>query len=175
MTMPSIPRPHCCNCSNDCMRTEYPRQKSRPQAQPNKATHPGGVRGIERKGTTHPLGNVGDVSPSSCYTLWSVSMSVVQNALRSSGLRLEMSGPGPDVQTTTSSSTQFAPALLRSVCRLGQEVIVRPLTTSPSTSVHGPWQITATGFPASTNDLANATALGWVRRKSGFATPPGNT
>ena len=119
--------------------------------------------------------NAVEASSSLGYALWSVSINVVQNAFRSSGLRLEMSGPGPDVQTTTSSSTQFAPALRRSVCRLGQEVIVRPLTTSPSTSVHGPWQITATGFPASTNDFANATALGWVRRKSGFATPPGNT
>ena len=38
------------------------------------------------------------------------------------------------------------PALRMSVCRLGHEVSVRPRTTSASTSVHGPWQMTATGF-----------------------------
>ena len=31
--------------------------------------------------------------------------------------------------------------------RLGYEVMVFPCTTSASISVHGPWQITPTGFP----------------------------
>ena len=44
---------------------------------------------------------------------------------------------------TTSSSTHFAPALVRSVRRLGYEVSVRPSTTPASISVHGPWQIDA--------------------------------
>ena len=48
---------------------------------------------------------------------------------------------------TTSSSTTSAPALRRSVRTLGQDVILRPRTTSASTSVHGPWQMTATGLP----------------------------
>ena len=33
----------------------------------------------------------------------------------------------------------------------GHDVIVRPLSTSASTSVHGPWQITPTGFACSKN------------------------
>lgn len=96
---------------------------------------------------------------------------LAQNAGRSSGLRL-LTSP---LSVTTSWSTQFAPALVRSVRRLGQEVMVRPRTTSASTSVHGPWQITPTGLPASKNALTNRTASGSVRRKSGFATPPGRT
>ena len=64
---------------------------------------------------------------------------------------------------------------MMSVFTLGQLVNVRPRTTSASTSVHGPWQITATGLPASKNDLAKATASGSVRSWSGFATPPGRT
>src|SRR4051812_30923900 len=62
-----------------------------------------------------------------------------------------------------------------SVWRLGQLVSVRLRTTPASTNVHGPWQITATGFPASTKPRANATASGLVRSWSGLATPPGNT
>ena len=48
--------------------------------------------------------------------------------------------------TWTSSSTQVAPALRRSVRSDGHEVSVRPRTTPASISVHGPWQITATGL-----------------------------
>ena len=62
-----------------------------------------------------------------------------------------------------------------SVCRLGHEVSVRPRTTSASTSVHGPWQIAATGLPASKNERTKLTASSSVRRKSGLATPPGST
>ena len=97
------------------------------------------------------------------------------NASRSSGLRLEIMTFGPPSQTTTSSSTQFAPALRRSVCTLGHDVIVRSRTTSASTSVHEPWQITPTGLPASKKPLANATASSCIRRLSGLATPPGRT
>jgi hypothetical protein len=57
----------------------------------------------------------------------------------------------------------------------GHEVSVRPRTTSASTSVHGPWQIAATGLPCSKNARANAMASSSERRKSGFATPPGRT
>jgi hypothetical protein len=62
-----------------------------------------------------------------------------------------------------------------SVCRLGQLVSVRSRTTSASTSVHGAWQMAATGFVASKNALAKATASGLVLSWSGFATPPGRT
>jgi len=40
---------------------------------------------------------------------------------------------------------------------------------------HGPWQITATGLPLSTNAFTNATASPSVRSWSGLATPPGST
>ena len=67
---------------------------------------------------------------------------LAQKAGRSSGLRLETR----PWSTWTSSSTQVAPALRRSVCSDGHDVSVRPLRTSASTSVHGPWQITPSGF-----------------------------
>src|SRR5690606_10899257 len=98
-----------------------------------------------------------------------------QNAGRSYGLRLDTSGNGPAWHTTTSSSTQSAPALRRSVCRLGQLVIRLPSTTSASMRVHGPWQITAIGRPPAANPRTSATDASWVRRKSGLATPPGST
>src|SRR6185312_5360902 len=94
-----------------------------------------------------------------------------QNASRSSGLRLVIRLPS----TTSSSSTQSAPALRRSVCSDGQDVIRRPLTTSASTSTQGAWQIAATGLPASKNDLTNATASASARTKSPLITPPGST
>src|ERR1700733_3376888 len=40
--------------------------------------------------------------------------------------------------TTTSRSTQLAPAFFRSVFKEGHDVTVRPFTTSASISVHGP-------------------------------------
>src|SRR5690606_13973136 len=83
------------------------------------------------------------------------SIAVWQNAFRSSGLRLVTSLFGPASQVTTSSSTQVAPALRRSVRRLGQDVSVRPRTTSASISVHGAWQMAATGLPSWKNALAN--------------------
>src|ERR1051325_5302117 len=74
----------------------------------------------------------------------------------SSGLRLVTSLPSP----TTSLSTQFAPAFLRSVLSDGHEVIVRPRIPLASIRVQGPWQMAAIGFPASTKCLTNATACG---------------
>jgi hypothetical protein len=62
-----------------------------------------------------------------------------------------------------------------SVLMLGHDVRVRPLTTSASTSVQAPWQIEATGLPASKNDRTNCTASLSVRSTSGLATPPGRT
>jgi hypothetical protein len=58
-------------------------------------------------------------------------------------LRLDTNVFGPREQTTTSSSTQLAPALTRSVRRLGHDVIIRPRTTSASIIVHGAWQMAA--------------------------------
>jgi hypothetical protein len=72
-----------------------------------------------------------------------VATKVLQNAGRSSGLRLDTTVFGPREQTTTSSSTQLAPALTRSVRRLGHDVIIRPRTTSASIIVHGAWQMAA--------------------------------
>ena len=100
----------------------------------------------------------------------SAAVSSRVNAGRSSGLRLVTRLSS----TTTSSSTHSAPALRRSVCRLGHDVRLRPRTTSASTSVHGAWQIAATGLPDSTNCRTNATASlvrpqrrrGWRRRRA---------
>ena len=50
---------------------------------------------------------------------------------------------------------------------------MRPPMTPASISVHGPWQIAATGFAWSKNARVNATASSSTRRKSGLATPPG--
>src|SRR4051794_35366136 len=71
---------------------------------------------------------------SSCLPSANSSTIFALNAGRSSGFRLETR----PASTTTSLSTQFAPALARSVCRLGQLVISRPLTTPASIKVHGP-------------------------------------
>jgi protease I len=79
------------------------------------------------------------------------------------------------LSTTTSSSTHSAPAFLRSVCRLGHEVTLRPLAMPDSTSIHGPWQIAPTGLSCSTNARTNFTASGSARSMSGLATPPGST
>src|SRR4051794_26275021 len=59
--------------------------------------------------------------------------------------------------TTTSSSIHEAPALRMSVLSDGHEVIFLPRTRLASTSVQGPWQMAATGLPASTIDLTNLT------------------
>ena len=75
--------------------------------------------------------------------------------------------------TTTSSSTHDAPALRRSVFNDGHDVRVRSRTTSASIRVHGPWQITATGLPASKKAWMKDTTSSSVRNRSGFATPPG--
>ena len=52
---------------------------------------------------------------------------------------------------------------------------MRPSTTPASISVHGAWQIAATGLACSKKARTNATASSSVRRKSGLATPPGST
>ena len=62
-----------------------------------------------------------------------------------------------------------------SVFSEGQEVMRLPRTASASTSVHGPWQIAATGFCDSMKWRTNPTASGLVRRMSGFIAPPGRT
>ena len=77
-----------------------------------------------------PVAAVGDTIGGSqagtcCGCLPSANSSTIfeQNAGRSSGLRLETRPSS----CATSSSTQLAPALRMSVCRLGQDVIVRPV------------------------------------------------
>ena len=64
------------------------------------------------------------------------------NAGRSSGLRL-VTKP---LSTTASSSTQSAPAFLRSGLSEGHEVMRRPRAAPVSITVQGPWQIAATGL-----------------------------
>jgi hypothetical protein len=50
---------------------------------------------------------------------------------------------------------------------------VRPFTTSASTSVHGPWQITPTGLACSKKPRTKATASPLPRRLSAPTVPPG--
>src|SRR3954470_19539217 len=102
-----------------------------------------------------------------CYD--SASRSLLLKAGRSSGLRLVIKLPS----TTTSSSTHVAPAFRMSVCRLGQDVSVRPFNTPASTSDHGAWQIAATGLPDSKKLRMKSTAVLSIRSASGLATPPG--
>src|SRR4051812_17322574 len=94
-----------------------------------------------------------------------------QKAGRSSGDRLVVRFPS----VTTCSSTTSAPALRRSVRRLGNEVSRRPPTTPASTKFHGPWQIAATGLPDSTKFRTNSTAAGCMRSLSGLTVPPGSS
>src|SRR5687767_10381867 len=54
-----------------------------------------------------------------------------------------------------------------------QEVTRRPRATPASITVQGPWQIAATGLPASKKALTKATASGMMRSVSGLITPPG--
>lgn len=55
------------------------------------------------------------------------------------------------------------------------DVSFRPRTTSASTSIHGAWQIAATGLPASRKERTNPTAFSSVRSVSGLPTPPGSS
>src|SRR5438045_8968387 len=73
----------------------------------------------------------------SCFPSANSSISFLLNAGMSSGLRL-VTRPW---STCTSSSTQLAPALRRSVRTDGNDVSVRSRTTPASISVHGAWQI----------------------------------
>ncbi len=50
------------------------------------------------------------------------------------------------LSTTTSASTHSPPALRMSVFTVGNDVSLRPFTTSASTNVQGPWQMTPTGL-----------------------------
>jgi len=75
---------------------------------------------------------------------------------------------------TTSRSTQSAPAFRRSVRSDGHDVTVRPRATSASTSIHGAWQMAATGLPASKKCRTNCTARSSIRSVSALITPPGS-
>lgn len=63
-------------------------------------------------------------------------------ASRSSGLRLVMTPSS----LTTGLSTHVAPALVMSVFKDGQDVILRPLAAPASINSQGPWQMAATGL-----------------------------
>src|SRR4051812_31817975 len=121
------------------------------------------------------LGHYADAVVFSRWPEWTPSQnsstSFLQNAGRSSGFR-DVTSPW---STTTSSSTQLPPALRMSVSSDGHDVTLRPRTTSASTSIHGPWQMTATGLPASKNERTNSTASSSMRIASGLPTPPGMT
>jgi hypothetical protein len=57
----------------------------------------------------------------------------------------------------------------------GHDAIRRPRAAPASITVHGPWQITATGLPASKKSLMKSTASSCMRSRSGFMTPPGSS
>src|SRR5690606_6461591 len=99
------------------------------------------------------------------------STSLEQNAGRSSGVRL-VTRPW---STTTSRSTQRAPAFCRSRWMLGTEVSSRSPTTPASASTQGPWQIAPTGLPASKNERVKRIACSSARSASGLNSPPGIT
>src|SRR5215470_19376405 len=84
------------------------------------------------------------------------------------GLRLVTRLPS----TTTSSSTHSAPALRRSVLSDGHAAMRRPRATPASMTIHGPWQIAATGLSASKKALTNYTDFGCITSEKGFITPP---
>jgi hypothetical protein len=73
-----------------------------------------------------------------------------------------------------SSSTQFAPALMRSVLIDGHDVSVLPAAMFASASIHPAWQIAATGFSASKILRVRSTMPSLVRILSGEY-PPGIT
>src|SRR5439155_24725830 len=77
------------------------------------------------------------------YALLSAEMIVRQNAGRSSGLRDVIRLPS----TTTSASTQLAPAATRSSLIEKKDVAFRPLRIPADTSIHPAWQIAATTLP----------------------------
>src|SRR5258707_10235845 len=86
------------------------------------------------------------------------------NAGLSLGLRL-VTKPR---STTTSSSTQSAPAFRRSVFSDGHDVVRRP--RGAGFNHHpGAWQIEATGLPVSKNAFTNSTAFGWILSASGIS------
>src|SRR5688500_3492505 len=93
------------------------------------------------------------------------------NAGRSSGFLL-VTRPW---STTTSWSVHSTPAFSRSFRIEGYDVMRRPSATPASISVHGPWQIAATGFPSSKNARTNSSTRSSRRSLSGFMTPPGST
>src|SRR5215470_202858 len=102
-----------------------------------------------------------------CARRWSIAR---LNAGISAGFRLVTRLPS----TTTSSSTHSAPALRRSVLSDGHAAMRRPRATPASMTIHGPWQIAATGLSASKKAFTNSTAFGCMRSESGFITPPGS-
>src|SRR6201996_9859247 len=105
-----------------------------------------------------------------CCGLFAVaSVTFLLNAGISSGLRLVMMLPS----STTSLSTHFAPALIRSVWIDGHEVTVFPFTTPASINIQGPWQMAATGLPDATKLRTKSTAGFSIRSLSGFIWPPG--
>src|ERR1019366_258698 len=94
-----------------------------------------------------------------------------QKAGRSSGLRLVTRFRS----TTTTASTQSAPALTTSSLMAKKLVALRPFNMPPAEhNTHGPWQMEATSFPAASICCTNWLAFAWRRMWSG-AYPPGTT
>ncbi len=87
----------------------------------------------------------------------------LENASRSSGFRLVTRLSS----STTSRSTQRAPALMRSVLIDGQDVTVFPSSASASTSIQGPWHTAATVLPAVNMVRTSLTMSRLVRSLSG--------
>ena len=104
----------------------------RPGADPRVAQRPGQAGSGRQPDGWRPARPAQPVSrPAGCGWRWNSATSFLQNAGRSSGLRLVTSTFGPCVQTWTSVSTQVPPAFWMSVRRLGQEVSVRPRAPDP--------------------------------------------
>src|ERR1700735_2195119 len=82
----------------------------------------------------------------------SISIAALQNAGKSSGLRLVTRF----VSTTTSASIQCAPALITSSLIAKKLVALRPFSRPLAEQrTHGPWQMAATNFPCVSISLTN--------------------
>src|SRR6267143_827539 len=92
------------------------------------------------------------------------------NTGTSSGLREVMRFPS----STTGLSTYSPPAFLTSIAIDGQQVSVRLRSVSAEMRSWGPWQIAATGLPASIASRARST-IAWRMRILSGAWPPGMT
>jgi len=98
-------------------------------------------------------------------TFFSSSIMHLQKAGRSLGLLLVISL----LSTTTSSSFQSTPALIKSVLIDLYDVICFPFNNPVSINIEPAWQMAAIGFPCLKNSATNFTADSFVRNVSVFS------